>query len=67
MGNYTITTYKFCLWDFSLVAGLGFEPRPSDYEPDEVPFLYPASKTYVIVSDLKKLVKRTNLPTFENC
>ena len=27
-----------------LVAGPGFEPGPSDYEPDEVPFLHPAIK-----------------------
>lgn len=26
-----------------LVAGAGVEPTPSGYEPDEVPFLYPAA------------------------
>ena len=25
-----------------MVAGPGFEPGPSDYEPDEVPLLHPA-------------------------
>lgn len=25
------------------VAGVGVEPTPSGYEPDEVPFLYPAA------------------------
>jgi hypothetical protein len=29
-----------------LVAGPGFAPGPSDYEPDEVLFLHPASKKY---------------------
>lgn len=29
-----------------MVAGPGFEPGPSDYEPDEVPFLYPALLKY---------------------
>ena len=27
-----------------IVAGLGFEPRPSGYEPDELPLLNPAMK-----------------------
>ena len=29
-----------------IVAGLGFEPRPSGYEPDELPLLNPAMKRY---------------------
>ncbi len=27
-----------------IIAGLGFEPRPSGYEPDELPLLNPAMK-----------------------
>ena len=41
-----------------MVAGVGVEPTSGDYEPPEIPFLYPASVLrWVILTFEKKGVK----------